>query len=189
MTNIAIRRLAMASMALCAAQFIPVQAKSDDAPRERPPIHAYIDSKEFRDGAKTFYLAKVKAVPQRAKMIASAEEECGGRYEGTTVQFIELGHVIEGEKKFPKDRDPDVALGSISIDVQWLVVETIACSATQAWHGKTLLYATLMSGRESVDVAFPLAEGKAGSPATVSNVQRDYTMSAAQFENMYKTPY
>jgi hypothetical protein len=189
MMHIPIRVSAAAALAVCLAFPMSLAAKSEDAPRERPQIHAYIDSQEFRDGAKAFYLAKVRAMPQRAKMIASAEEECGGRYEGAAVNFVELSHVIEAEKKLPKDRNPDVALGAISIDVQWLVVETIACSATQAWHAKTVVYATLMSGRESVDVAFPLAEDKAGSRATVSNVKRDYAMGAPQFENLYKTPY
>jgi hypothetical protein len=108
---------------------------------------------------------------------------------GRGCKFRRAQPLIEAEKKFPKDRDPNVALGSISIDVQWLVVETIACSATQAWHAQTMVYSTLMSGKESVDVAFPLQDEKAGSPATVSNIKRDYTMGAAQFENQYKTPY
>ena len=190
MTNsISIRASAMAALALYLSPFAIPSARSEDAPRQQPPIYDYINTKEFRDGAKAFYLQKAKAVPQRTKMIADATEECGGRYEGATVNFVELSHVIEAEKKFPKNRDPNVALGSISIDVQWLVVETIACSATQAWHAKTIVYSTLMSGKESVDVAFPLEDEKANSRATVSNVKRVYTMGAAQFENQYKTPY
>jgi len=189
MKGVAIRTSILAVLALCAAGLAALPAKSEYAPRQRPPIHDYINTREFRDGARAFYLAKAAGVTQRAKMIADAKEECGGRFEGTAVNVVELSHVIEAEKKFPKDRNPDVALGSISIDVQWLVVETIACSATQAWHAQTVVYATLMSGRESVDVAFPLADDKAGSPATVSNVKHDYTMGTAQFENQYKTPY
>lgn len=189
MKHMLIRAAAIVPLAALFVALPRTDAKAEDAPRSRPPIHDYINTKEFNDGAKAFYLAKAATVSRRTKMIAKAEDDCGGRFEGATVDFVELSHLIEAEKKFPKDRDPHVALGAIAIDVQWLVVETIACSATQAWHAKTIVYATLMSGRESVDVAFPLEDEKSDSRATVSNVKRSYKLGAPQFENQYKTPY
>ena len=191
MNRIVMRGLALPSWALgFGLALLTPQAHAQSAPSSRPAIHKYIYTKAFVDGAKAFYLKEIDRDPQRKKIIATAQEECGGRYESPSIHLTELSHEISSEKGRPVGNDKNYTLTySPAIDVNWLLVETISCSASQASHSQSILHAVLLSGNESVDVNFRYVNDKQSGEPTISNVKRTYTIGASQFQDQYKTPY
>jgi hypothetical protein len=57
-------------------------------------VYNYTNTKAFADGAKSIYLKTIASDDKRKAMISQAEEDCGGRYEGTSLNLIELSHIV-----------------------------------------------------------------------------------------------
>jgi hypothetical protein len=93
MNRVAMQGLALPPWALgFGLVLLTIQADAQSVPSSRPAIHNYIYTKAFVDGAKDFYLKEIEPNAQRKKIIATAQDECGGRYERPTIHLTELSH-------------------------------------------------------------------------------------------------
>lgn len=152
------------------------------------PLYDYIATKAFADGAENFYLEKLASNEKRAKMIAQAKEECGGRYESTAVNLLELGHLIDTDKQ-PSGGPADYTVAfPTKAKVRWLVVETIACSM-HGGHAQSVLHSALMSGVETQIVTYHFVNDKQVGSPVVSNLTRTYKIDADELSDQYRAPY
>lgn len=175
-------------IAACAFAF---QAYAQSIPTSNTGlVWDYVNTDAFSQGAKQFYLKEIVSNAQRAKIIATAEEECGGRYEGTSIHLTQFSHtinsdrsgIIRGEKEY-------TVTYTASTASRWLLVETLSCSF-HGGHSQSVLHAVLLGGHESMNVIYRHAndrEGAIGSPV-INNVKRTYSIDAEQFQDQYKVP-
>ncbi len=169
---------------------VPLQCGAASAPAaNRGSVYNYINTQAFAEGARKFYLEAVGSNDKRKTMIAKAEEECGGRYEGTAVSLVELSHLIETDKNPTRNGDKDYTVAFLAkASVHWLVVETISCSM-HGGYNKSVLHAALLTGTETQVVTYHLVDDKeVGSPAA-SDLHRAYTIDADELTDQYGLPY
>lgn len=118
----------------------------------RGSLYDYINTQALADGAKKFYLETIKSNQKRKDMIAEAETECGGRYEGMSAVLVELSHTIESDKNPTIKSAKDYTVSHFAkANVQWLVVETISCSM-HGGYNQSVLHAALLTGTETQTV-------------------------------------
>ena len=159
------------------------------AAADRGSLYNYIDTPAFADGAKKFYLGTIKSNQKRKDMIAEAETECGGRYEGTSVTLVELSHLVETDKNPTKNSDRDYTVAYFATaNVHWLVVETISCSMLGG-HNQSLLHAALLTGTEIQTVTYHYVNDKEVGSPLVSELRRAYTIDADAMTDQYRAPY
>ena len=153
-------------------------------------VYDHINTPAYRAGVVDSYLSKIAGDVQRNKIIATAQDECGGRYEGTEVVITELSHSIEVEKNVIHGSNPDdySMLYNASSENEFLVVETIQCSLHEG-HAKSVLHSQLMSGKETDDVTYVYVGDAQKGEETVSNIQRSYVLGLPQMKDLYQTPY
>jgi hypothetical protein len=153
------------------------------------PLYGYINTQAFADGAKEFYLKTIASDDGRAKLISQAKEECGGRYEGTSLGLIELSHIIETDKRAAVGSTKNYTVPYFATaSVHWLVVETISCSM-HGGHNHSVLHAALLSGAETQLVTYKFVNDQdLGGPA-VSDLQRVYKIEADELSDQYRIPY
>jgi hypothetical protein len=176
-----------AILAVTASVLLPSDARSASRP-DRGELYEHIATQAFADGAKMFYLDKIASDGKRAILIAQAKEECGGRYEGTSVSLIELSHSINTDKH-PSGGTVNYTVAYFTeTRVRWLAVETIACS----WHGgeaQSVLHAALLSGTETQTVTYRFVNNEQAGDPVMSDVQRAYKIEAGQLSDQYRLPY
>jgi hypothetical protein len=171
--------------------FVPLHcdAASVATATNRGSLYNYIDTSEFADGAKKFYLQTIASNEKRKTLIAGAKEECGGRYEGTSVALIELSHAIETEKSPTAGNDKDYTVPYFAkASVHWLVVENISCSM-HGGHNQSVLHAALLTGAETQRVTYHFVNGKEIGSPVVSDLRRAYTIDADELSDQYRIPY
>jgi hypothetical protein len=151
-------------------------------------VYTYIATKAFAEGAEKFYLEKIASNEKRAKMIAQAKEDCGGRYESTSVNLIELSHNIDTDKTPSGGTVNYTVAFATDATVRWLVVETIACSM-HGGHAQSLLHAALLSGTETETVTYRFVNNRETGSPVVSDVKRAYKMEASELTDQYRVPY
>jgi hypothetical protein len=153
------------------------------------PLYHYIATKAFADGAREFYLKSIALNDERAKVIAQVKEECGGRYEGTSVQLVELTHIFDTDRRDPIGNAKNYKVPYITkASVHWLVVETISCS-THRGHNQSVLRATLLTGDETQVVTYPFKNKKQVGSPVVSDLRRSYKFDTNELSDHYRSPY
>ncbi len=162
---------------------------ASDATANRGSLYNYINTPAFADGAKKFYLETISANDKRKNMIAQTEEECGGRYENTSITIIELSHLIETDKNPATNNDKDYTVPYFAkASVHWLVVETISCSM-HGGHNQSVLHAAMLTGTETQTVTYHIVNGKENGSPVVSDLRRAYTIDADELSDQYRAPY
>ena len=183
------RTIFMGTMCAVATLIAPPHCDVWSASRPGPgPLYDYIATQAFADGAQNFYLKKIVTNDSRAKLIAPAKKECGGRYESTSVDLIELNHVIETEKRPSGGTVNFTVAYDTDAKVRWLAVETIACSM-HAGHAQSVLHAALVSGVETQTVTYRFVNEKQAGKPVVSDLKRTYNIEADEFSDQYRVPY
>ena len=152
-------------------------------------VYDYIATPAFGEGAKKFYVDAIASDANRQKLIAQAKDECGGRYEGTAVNLVQLSQVIDVEKNPPEHPGRSYTLYYLTeANAHWLLVETISCSILDG-HAQSLLHAVFLSGTETERVTYHfVGDNQVGKPA-VSDVKRVYKIDADTLTDQYNTPY
>ncbi len=154
-------------------------------------VYDHINSADFKLGVKASYLASVASNSQRAKIIATAEEECGGRYEGTEIEVTELKHEIDASDKqvihTPDPNNYSVKYKATAKNV-WQVNETIKCSI-HGGHHRSVLHAKIMSGVETAEIVYTYVNDVQESAETVTYLNRKYTPHSSVLQYSYQTPY
>ena len=138
---------------------------------------------------KLYYGANANTV-QRKKIIAAAQEECGGRYEGTEMNVTELAHETVLDKQVingPVEGTYKLKIKATTTN-KWLVIENIKCSV-HGGHNKTVLHARMVSGTEKLDVNYSYVGDTQQGEETVTNVQRTFALGAPTLTTQYSTPY
>lgn len=153
-------------------------------------VFDYINTPEFALGASAFYLTKAPAIVQRTNIIAAAQDECGGRYEGTETKIVELSHDVEIDKNVVHTPNPAnyKLVYTATSDDRWLMIETIKCSIHEG-HMRSVLHASIITGTEKRDVTYTFVNDNQVGNGKVSNTTRTYTLGADQMTAEYKTPY
>jgi hypothetical protein len=155
----------------------------------RGSVYDYINTKGFADGAKSFYLNTIASDGKRKAMISQAEEDCGGRYEGTSVNLIELSHVIVADKQSATSNPKNYTIPyTTEARVRWLVVETISCSV-HGGHNQSVLHAALITGNETQIVTYQIVNDKENGAPLVSDARRTYKIEADVLSDEYRIPY
>ena len=168
---------------------VALQGDARAASRPGPgPLYDYIATQALTDGAENFYLEKIASNASRAKMIAQAKEECGGRYESTSVNLIELSHLIDTDKQPSGGPVNYTVVYPTKAKVRWLVVETIACSMVGG-HAQSVLHAALVSGVETQTVTYRFVNDQQVGNPVVSDVKRSYKIEAEMLSDQYHIPY
>jgi len=175
--------------ACAAATLVAPHYDAWSASRPGPgPLYDYIATQAFADGAENFYFEKIASNDSRAKMIAQAKEECGGRYESTSVNLIELSHFIETDKRPSGGTVNYTVAYPTEAKVRWLVVETISCSM-HGGHAQSVLHAALVSGLETQTVTYRFVNNQQAGNPVVSDVKRTYKIEADELSDQYRIPY
>lgn len=152
-------------------------------------VFDHVNTPALADAAKAFYAQAVANHGQRKKIIAAAEDECGGRYEGVETQVLELSHDIEVERHPMEGSDADYVLKYTGTSAnRWLVTEIIQCSL-HGGHSRSVLHARLVTGTESVDVSYHYVNDEQQGDETVSAAKRAFKLGSTQLTGEYKTPY
>lgn len=153
-------------------------------------VYDYMNNANNLKGAKASYQAAAAGDAYRLKIIAAAEEECGGRYEGTETAITELAHELFSDKTIL--RTPNPKNYSVRYDGEtkatWLVVETIKCSM-HGGHYRSVLSARIVAGTETMQMTWKYVNDAQVGKAAVTNIKRAYTQGAFQLEAEYRTPY
>lgn len=161
----------------------PLSARADS-------VYDYMNSANNLKGAKASYQAAAAGNAFRLKIIAAAQEECGGRYEGTETVITELAHELFSDKTIL--RTPNPKNYSVRFDgeakANWLVVETIKCSM-HGGHYRSVLSARIVSGTETMQMTWKYVNDVQIGKAVVTNIKRTYAQGAFQMEEAYRTPY
>jgi hypothetical protein len=166
------------------------QAQAQSMPTSNTSlIWDYVNTDAFREGAKQFYLKEVASNAQRAKIISTAEEECGGRYKGTAINLTQLDYHIEAERPVKGDEE-HTNKSTASTVARWLLVETISCSFTRG-YSQTVLHAVLITGHENLEAIYRDRDepAKALSPPLRTNLKHTYSIDSDLLQDQYKTPY
>jgi len=154
-------------------------------------VYDHINSNGFKHGVIAKYLTSVAGNAQRAKIIATAQEECGGRYEGTEISVQELKHEIDASDKqvthTPTPGKYSVKYKATSKNV-WQVTETIKCSM-HGGHHRSVLHARIFSGTEKAEITYNYVDDAQVGAETVSYTSRTYFPHSAVLEYSYQTPY
>ena len=104
----------MKALLICSSAFLVLAplhcGAASTAGADRGSLYNYLNTQEFAEGAKKFYLETIASNDKRKNMIAEAQEDCGGRYEGTSVTLTELSHAIETDKSPIVGNDKDYTL-------------------------------------------------------------------------------
>jgi hypothetical protein len=145
-------------------------------------VYRYMNTSAFAAGAKRFYSDAVQADAARQKIIRQAEQDCGGRYEGTSVSAVELSHGLELRK--PSNGGP-IAYGA-EARTSWLIVETISCSASGS-HYRSVLHAAAIDGVETQTLTY--SGNGASGPPTVTDLKRTYETRAEALKELWRAPY
>lgn len=154
-------------------------------------VYDHINSAEFKEGVKASYLASVATNAQRKKIIATAEEECGGRYEGTEIEVTELKHEIDAsDKQVIHTPDPNTYSVKYKASAKnvWQVSETIKCSI-HGGHFKSVLHAKVMSGVETAEIVYSYVNDTQSGAESVNYLSRKYTPHSSVLQYSYQTPY
>lgn len=154
-------------------------------------VYDHINSADFKAGVKVSYLSSVAANVQRTKLIALAQEECGGRYEGTEIEVVELKHEIDASDKqvihTPDPQDYSVVYNAFSKNV-WQVNETIKCSM-HGGHHRSVLHAKIFSGVEKAKITYVYVSDTQVGAETAVYTSRTYSPHASVLQYSYQTPY
>lgn len=153
-------------------------------------VYDYLNTSANLAGAKHAYMTGALADPLRAKIVATAKEECGGRYEGVEVAAFEISHSIEVDKQVIHTPNPvNYSLKYTgTTDAKWLVIEAIKCSIHEG-HARATLGARYITGKETVDVTYKYVnDNQVGAPVA-GPANRSYAPGAKQLESEYQTPY
>jgi hypothetical protein len=153
-------------------------------------VFDYINTPEFTKNASVYYLQRVQTNGQRLKLISTAQEECGGRYEGTETKVTELSHEIVLDKNYVRTQDPKSykLIFDATAESRFLVVETIHCSVHEG-HNLSVLHAEIIAGTESRKVIYVIKNDIQQGKATLSRPVHSYKEGALQLSSEYKTPY
>lgn len=154
-------------------------------------VYDHVNTNEFKEGVKASYLASVAGDAQRTKIIAAAQEECGGRYEGTQIEVTELKHVIDAsDKRVIHTADPNnySVVYNVTASLVWQVSETIQCSF-HGGHNRSVLHARIMSGTEKASITYKYVNDNQVGDETVSAVSRAYSAHSLVLQYSYQTPY
>jgi hypothetical protein len=183
----------MKALLICSSAFLvlaPLHCEAaSTAGADRGSLYNYLNTQEFAEGAKKFYLETIASNDKRKNMIAEAQEDCGGRYEGTSVTLTELSHAIETDKSPIVGNDKDYTLPySAKATAHWLVVENISCSM-HGGHNQSVLHAVLLTGTETQTVTYHYVNGKESGSPVVSGLHRAYTIDADELSEQYRLPY
>jgi hypothetical protein len=175
----------MKIVALALLALLPISiAQASDS------VYSHINTPQFAVGAGTAYAQKIATDVQRAKIIAAAQDECGGRYEGTETKVTELSAGIEIDKNVlhtPRPNDYKLAYAATS-ENRWLVVETVNCSIHEG-HYSSVLHASIVTGTEKSTITYTFVNDKqVGGPA-ISNTTRTYSLGTTELAGEFKTPY
>jgi hypothetical protein len=155
----------------------------------RGSVYNYTNTKAFADGAKSIYLKTIASDDKRKAMISQAEEDCGGRYEGTSLNLIELSHVVVADKQSATNDPKNYTIPyATEAKVHWLVVETISCSV-HGEHNQSVLHAALMTGTETRIVTYHIVNDKESGAPLVSDIRRNYKIEADELSDQYRIPY
>lgn len=161
------------------------------APAMAGSVYDHINSSDFKNGVKASYLASVASNVQRTKLIATAEEECGGRYEGTEIEVTELKHEIDASDKqvihTPDPNNYSVKYKASAKNV-WQVSETIKCSI-HGGHYRSVLHAKVMSGIETAEILYTYVNDTQAGDESVTYLSRKYTPHSSVLQYSYQTPY
>jgi hypothetical protein len=173
-----------------AVVLLPASADAIKLPNaSRDSVYEYIDTPAFADSAREFYLKTIAPDVNRQKLIAQAKDDCGGRYEGTSVSLVELSHSIETDKNPPEHPGRSYTLYFLTkATVRWLAVETISCSILDG-HAQSLLHAAFVTGTETERVTYHYVNDKETGKPSVSDVKRVYKLDAGLLTDQYGLPY
>ena len=154
-------------------------------------VYDHINSADFKAGVIAKYLATVASNVQRGKIIAKAQEECGGRYEGTEIEVTELKHEIDASDKqvihTPNPNDYSVVYNAFAKNV-WQVSETIKCSI-HGGHYRSVLHAKVMSGVEKAQITYNYVNDTQVGTESVIFPSRTYSAHSSVLQYSYQTPY
>ena len=180
---------ALLSAAL-AVVVLPTSAGAIKIPGAAPgSVYDYIATPAFAQGAQKFYLDSIASNAGRQKLIGQAKDDCGGRYEGTAVNLVELSHQIKTDKHPPDHPGTTYAMGyGTEAITHWLVVETMSCSFAGG-HAQSVLHAAFLTGTETELVTYNFVNDKQTGQPTVTGVKRVYKIDADALTDRYGVPY
>jgi hypothetical protein len=154
-------------------------------------VFDYINSADFKLGVKASFLSSVAGVAQRSNIILKAQEECGGRYEGTEIEVAELKHTIDASDKqvihTANPQNYSVVYKATSKNV-WQVNETIKCSF-HGGHNRSVLHAKIFSGVETAKITYVYVNDVQVGVESVVYLSRTYSPHASVLQYSYQTPY
>lgn len=160
------------------------------APANADSIYDYMNNANNLKAAKAAYVNASTTDAYRLKIIAAAQEECGGRYEGTETVITELAHELFADKTVI--RTPNPKNYSLRYDgeakAKWLVVETIKCSM-HGGHNRSVLSSRIVSGVETMQMTWKYVNDNQVGKAAVTNIKRAFALGASELESEYSTPY
>jgi hypothetical protein len=173
-----------------AAVMLPTSADAIKIPGTDPgSVYDYIATPAFGQGAQKFYLDSIASNASRQKLISQAKDDCGGRYEGTAVNLVELSHQIKTDKHPPDHPGTTYAMGyGTEAITHWLVVETFSCSFAGG-HAQSVLHAAFLTGTESELVTYNYVHDKLSGQPAVTGVKRVYKIDADALSDRYGVPY
>ena len=173
-----------------AAVLLPTSADAIKIPGADPgSVYDYIATPAFGQGAQKFYLDTIASNAGRQKLISQAKDDCGGRYEGTAVNLVELSHQIKTDKHPPDHPGTTYAMGyGTEATTHWLVVETFSCSFAGG-HAQSVLHAAFLTGTETELVTYKYVNDKQSGQPAVTGVKRVYKIDADALSDRYGVPY
>lgn len=153
-------------------------------------VYDYINTPAFRARAEDFYKKQVESDVVRSKIIAQAKDDCGGRYEGTQISFVELSHAIEVGKDVIHTNNPNnyQLVFDSSAKTAWLAVETITCSL-HGGHSRSVLKSIIVKGIETMKLTYTYVNDKQVGKAKISDIKREFSMYEPQLEKFQSAPY
>ena len=120
--------------------------------------------------------------------MSQAKDDCGGRYEGTAVNLVDLSHQIKTDKHPPDHPGTTYAMGyGTEATTHWLVVETMSCSFAGG-HAQSVLHAAFLTGTETELVTYNFVNDKQTGQPAVTGVKRVYKIDADALTDRYGVP-
>jgi len=160
------------------------------SPAQADTVYDYMNNANNLKAAKAAYATASASDAYRLKIIAAAQDECGGRYEGTESVITELAHELFADKTVlhtPNPKNYSLRFNG-EAKAKWLVVETIKCSV-HGGHNRSVLSSRIISGTETMQMTWKYVNDNQVGKAVVTNIKRVFSIGAPALEAEYSTPY
>lgn len=186
--------------ALCVSLiFVPLASHAYPLRGDMGRLYEFVATPSFAKEAKDFYLKSAALDARRTVLIAKAKDDCGARYEGTSVTLIELAHMFDSTRREVIGHGHSYAIPYETVArMRWLVVETLSCSSHEG-HDQSVLNAVVLSGSETALVTYRYVHGwkqkgfftggREIRPPAPRDVKRSYKIDGPALADQFRAPY